>query len=254
MRPLVMSLCLLAPLAPAGAPPDIGPDMDPIALDVLRAVCDPIRRADDFSMRLLVGKERIGSNGQIITEFNFQHISVDRPGKIRVEFQSAHHDLVLFNDEGKAFLFAPKENLYANVDAASTIEQTLDILDKRDITLPIAPFLRHDPYAALVDGVKTAAVIGSAEIADKSYTHLAFTEADADWQLWVENGDHPLPKRMQIVYKTLPDQPRITVEFQEWDLTEHFAPDTFTFRKPDDAKQIEFKQIKPAVGVGGGEQ
>lgn len=240
--------CFFLPLLAVSAPPDESPNVDPLALQVLRAACDPIKQADGFSFQAVVAKETVGTNGQIITLFNNQRITVARPDKIRVEFKSAFHNLVLYDDQGKAVLFAPEEKLYANIDAANTIEQTLSNLEKRDIVLAVGPFLRNDPYASLTDGTASAAVIGRADVDGKTVTHLAFTEHSADWQLWVEGGEHPTPRRMEVVYKSIPQQPRVTVMFSDWNLNASPEPNTFIFDKPTDARQIEFIKISPNTG------
>ncbi len=247
MRSTVVSLSLLA-FGTVGWGDD-SPNIDPLALQVLRAVCDSVKKSDQFSFRAIVAKERLGTNGQIITTFNDQHIAVDGPDKIRVDYKSAFADVTLYYNDGNAVLYAPAEKLYATLDAGKSIDQVLDNLDKRDIQVPMAPILRSDPYPMLIDGLKSAAVIGRSEVAGKIYHHLAFTESDTEWQVWVEAGDRPTPRRLEIVYKDLPREPRVTVDFLEWNLNANLSPDSFTFHKPQDAKQIEF--IKVRVKEGG---
>jgi hypothetical protein len=112
----------------------------------------------------------------------------------------------------------------------------------------MAPILRSDPYAMLIDGLKSAAVIGRAQVAGKVYHHLAFTEADTDWQLWVEAGERPTPRRFQVIYKNMPQAPRVTVDFSDWNLNASTPTDSFVFHKPADAKQIEFIKIRVREG------
>jgi len=76
------------------------------------------------------------------------------------------------------------------------------------------------------------------EIDGKTYHHLAFTEADTEWQLWVEGGTTPLPRRVEIVYKSLPRQPRMIVDYSDWNMNPNFANDYFQFKRPPDAKPV----------------
>lgn len=146
--------------------------IDPLALQVLRATCDSLKKADAFSFNAFVSRERLGSNDQIITTFNQQNVTVDRPDKLRVDLKTPFNNVILYDDAGKAVLFAPDEKLYATLDAAKTIEQTLDNLDKREISLAIAPMLRSDPYKRLADGLESAAVIDAPKSAENSSRSL----------------------------------------------------------------------------------
>jgi hypothetical protein len=41
--------------------------------------------------------------------------------------------------------------------------------------------------------------------------HLAFRNFDTDWQLWVEVGDRPIPRKLVITSKTISGGPQYTV-------------------------------------------
>ena len=41
--------------------------------------------------------------------------------------------------------------------------------------------------------------------------HLAFRNVDTDWQLWVEVGDPPIPRKMVITSKTTNSAPQYTL-------------------------------------------
>jgi hypothetical protein len=167
---------------------------------------------------------------------------------MRVDFMSERQKVTLYDNGGNIVLFSPEEKVYSTIPGAKTIEQTFDNLEKRDISLPLAPYVRNDPYATAIEGIKSAAVIGRVEIGDKVFHHLVFTEQDVDWQMWVEGGEHPTPKRTEIIYKTMPGAPRVTIEFSDWNLQANPSLDTFVFHKPADAHQIEFLKINPKQG------
>jgi hypothetical protein len=77
---------------------------------------------------------------------------------------------------------------------------------------------------------------------DEPVHQLAFTETKAEWQLWVVGGDRPRIRRLQVIDKTKPWHPRITVDFLNWDLNATPSPELFTFNKPPDAKEIGLLQ------------
>jgi hypothetical protein len=108
------------------------------------------------------------------------------------------------------------------------------------VYVPLASVLTSDPYRELSDGLQTAYVIGRVDMYKKEFVQLAFTQDNADWQVWIENSKEPLLRRADIVYKKQPGSPRVTLEFYDWDL--HAQPDSnrFTFVKPEGAHEIQF--------------
>jgi hypothetical protein len=223
-----------------------GQDIDPLALQVLKAATDPIRQSQSYSFRALVSREHLGTNGQVITLFNLSNVTVQRPDKLHVDFRGKGKEVEFFYNAGQAVLYTPEEKLYAPISSPSTIDATLDALEKRDVFIPIRNFLQSDPYRSLTDGMLTGYVIGKVMLFDQTVHQLAFTEKDAEWQLWVIGGDQPRVRRLQVIDKTKPEHPRIIVDFLDWDLNATPSADLFSFKKPDDAKEIELlKDIKP---------
>ncbi len=68
----------LLPLA-AQAPVPCAADIDPAALNVLRAVTNTLKCTNEFSFRARVSRDRLGTNGQIITYFRDNHVTIRRP-------------------------------------------------------------------------------------------------------------------------------------------------------------------------------
>ncbi len=157
-----------------------------------------------------------------------------------------HHDVQFYFDGKNTTLYEPEGKLYASQPAPSTIDGMLQAIEKRGISLPMSDLLQSDPYDSLVKGLQTAYVIGRVNINKKTFVHLVFTEASADWQLWVEPGDKPVPRAMTIIYKTQPGSPRVTMDFSDWNLNAEAPSETFDFAKPDDAHQIQFFPSKGA--------
>ena len=232
--------CLLA--IPALALPADQPktDVDPLALEVLKAATDSIRAANTFSFRARISKERLATNYQKITYFQDLRVVVSKPNKMRADIDGQHHDVQFLFDGSEGTLFEPEKKLYATFPAPKNLDLLVDALDKRGTHLPIANFLESDPYKSLSDGLKAGYVIGRVNISGKTFNHLAFTEDGADWQLWVEPADKPVPRRLEVIYKKQQGAPRVTVDFMDWNLAADPAGVQFTFTKPDGANKIDF--------------
>ena len=60
-----------------------------------------------------------------------------------------------------------------------------------------------------------------------------------DWQVWIQQGDYPLPRKLVITTTTDPARPRYTSVIT-WNLAPSFDDAAFTFEPPKDAKKIMF--------------
>jgi hypothetical protein len=217
-------------------------DIDPLALRVLATVTDPIHHANSYSFRALVSNEKLGTNGQIITLFHVTEVTVQKPDKLRLNVLGVGQKVELFYNAGQTTLYSPDSHLYTTISSPKTIDSTLDDLESKDIFVPIRNFLASDPYKSLSDGLKSGYVVGQVKLFDQEVHQLAFTEPDAEWQLWVVGGDEPRVIRLEVVNKSKPFHPRTVVQFSEWNLKPDITPATFTFTKPAGAQQIELEK------------
>jgi hypothetical protein len=80
------------------------------------------------------------------------------------------------------------------------------------------------------------------------------SQQDIDWQIWVEEGDRPLPRKVTITYKRLPGSPQFTAVISDWDFSPMLAEDFFTFRPPDGSSRIEFLPERAGSDPSGAER
>ena len=70
--------------------------------------------------------------------------------------------------------------------------------------------------------------------------HLVFRQADIDWQIWIDAGLMPLPRKLLITYKDEPGFPRYTGLFSDWDLSPELGDSVFRFVPHEGDDEIEF--------------
>ncbi len=213
-------------------------DVDPLALDVLRAVTQPIEQAQSFSFRALVSEEDMGTDGQIITFFHTVDVTVQRPDKIRLVFKGMGQQVEFYGDDASVTMYAPGAKLYTTLPTKKTLDETLADLREKGVDMPIGPFLRSDLYEMVSKSVMTGYVIGRVNVFDDELHQLAFTAPDADFQLWVKGGPNPRIVRSEVISKKLDGKPRTIIQFLDWDLTPKVDADEFKFSKPADAHEI----------------
>ena len=142
-------------------------------------------------------------------------------------------------------IYSAKSSFYGQTAAPATIDETvLMLMDRFQTPLPAAGFLLKDPYAKMMEGVKTAFDAGEAEIDGVACRHLAFSEEDADWQVWIENGAKPLPRRIAVTYKKIEGAPRVVTSLSDWNLSPTIAAGEFAFTPPAGATKVDWKTVE----------
>lgn len=241
MKERILCLLLLFASSSLACAEDLNanPNIDPLALRVLKAVTTPIQEAKDYSFRVLVSRERPSTNNQPITVFNVTDVTIEHPGNMKLDVHRRGQEVQLFYRQGEAVLYSPEAKLYSTIAVPKTLDAALDALEQKNIELPIRNFLGSDPYRSLTDGLKSAFVVGRVELQNQVVHQLAFTEKDADWQIWVTGGDHPRIVRMEMIDTSTPEKLRTTLQFFDWNFNSHPSPTVFNFTRPANAKQID---------------
>jgi hypothetical protein len=229
------------------------PDLEPIAMTALKTMSDQLRAATGFSFTALITREEPGTNGQMLDFFKHINVQVERPDKMRLEVKSDTSDVSMWYDGKNVTLMPETAKIYTVMPAPPTIDATLTMLkDKLQAHTPLRPFLSSDPYSILTDGLRSANEIGVINVDNEQFLHLAFTEADADWQLWLSGPNQVLPRRLAVRYKNIEGQPRVTVEFSNWRLNPEIPSDAFVFSKPSGAVEANWNAVKPKSIPQGG--
>jgi hypothetical protein len=164
---------------------------------------------------------------------------LSRPDKLRAHRVGGYADVALFFDGKTARVFSKSANGYAQFDAPGTVDQLIEALRSgHGVSLPGADLLLSNSYDVLVAGVKEAKHIGRGVIDGVECEHLAFRNKDTDWQLWVEVGATPIPRKMVITSKTMNNAPQYTVRVKSWKTGVQPAPDAFVFVPPAGAEKL----------------
>ena len=93
-------------------------------------------------------------------------------------------------------------------------------------------------------GPETASVIGVTRIDGVDCDHLAFREGSVDWQIWIQRGDKPVPRRIVIIDRAQTSLPRYEGQLT-WNEPPQITADTFTFTPPTGAIPIRIATVEP---------
>ena len=77
-----------------------------------------------------------------------------------------------------------------------------------------------------------------------SNANLAFRKADTDWQIWIEAGDRPIPRRYVITSKDVVQAPQYTVQISDWKAGAGVAAGDFAFKAAADEKKVDLSELE----------
>jgi hypothetical protein len=176
-------------------------------------------------------KIQFASSGEVL---------LSRPDKIRTHRASGHADVAMIFDGKTVSVLARSLDGYAQFEAPGSVDHLIEVLRAGyGVALPAADLLKTNSYDLLVAGVLEARYIGRGVVDGVTCDHLAFRNFDTDWQLWVEAGEKPIPRKMVITSKTMNSAPQYTVRVKSWKTGVTLAPDAFSFVPPPGAKKLD---------------
>ncbi len=222
------------------APPP-APIIERYALDRLKQMSDKLASAKSFTYHSSSFIEMQAITGQFLTFFVDADVALRRPDKLRVNVTGDVSSFQLYFDGAKVTAYDPQKNLYAVSSPLTTIDDMVDfVLTKAQINFPSADFMYSDPYAVMTKNLTHAIVVGPSMVNGVPCEHFAYMEPGINWEIWIENGKRALPLRLAMTYKQVPNFPRFLVEYADWNLNPKLSANTFAFKIPANAKQIEF--------------
>ena len=213
---------------------------------ILRQMSDYLASAGEFTFRADETYDEVLASGEQIEYGGIADVAVRRPDRLHVEYRGdERQSRVVF--DGKTFTL---HDLAANVYAVTEVPPELDaaveqVFDKYGFSVPIADLVYSDPYAALAGSVESGFVVGRHPVDGVPCHHLAFSQPAIDWQIWIEDGPRPVPRKLVIILTDEPGLPRYAARLSGWDFQPRLPDHYFEFRPPDGAGEIEFLPVQP---------
>jgi hypothetical protein len=217
--------------------------IEPAALHLLHAAGDYLKAQKSFSFNADIRYDDVQPSGLKYQLHAVSTYEITRPGDLFVSYTGDRRSADFYSD-GKTFVFYDRvANVYGTAAATNDNDTTLNgIFAKFDFTVPLDDMVSNDPVKALASNLQSGYDLGPSSIGGVATHHLLFTQADINWQIWIDDGSTPLIREISITYKKLPGQPEYTATLRDW----KFAPidaSTFSFTPPKDAMHVDFVAV-----------
>ena len=242
--PAAMAASEGAGAAPAGDGGPAAPDVAPAAAGPIHAMCDFLKAQKKFTFVADVTTELVYPSGQTIQVAREVSAAVERPNKAYTHVVGDDTDRTFIYDGKTVTLVDNVRGVYAVTDAPPTLDATIDMLaEKYGLTAPLSDFVYAAPCAELLKNVRTGDFVGEHHVGGKLCDHLAFSQKESDWQLWVDKGKMPLPRKFVLNDKEITGWPQYAATFTEWDLHPKLPAELYTFKPGKDLRRIEFQPL-----------
>jgi hypothetical protein len=228
------------------------------ALKILKAMSDYVAAQKSISLTYDTDIEVITPEIQKIQFASSGQVQLSRPDKLRATRTGGYADVEIVFDGKTASVLGKNINAFTQFDAPGTVDQLVDTLrNKYSVALPGADLFMSNSYDVLSADVLHGAHIGQGVIAGFECEHLAFRNDDTDWQLWVQTGDTPIPRKFVITSKTQTGAPQYTLVVREWKTDAPADANAFAFKAPGGAKKLDasalagLDEVPPGLPMGG---
>ena len=227
---------------------DAETEIDPDAIAALNRMGTYLRTLKAFQVHAAITTEEVLLDGQKVQISAVVDLLAQRPDRLRVDVNNDRQERLYLYD-GKTFtLWGRQLNYYSTVPAPPTIAELVDRLDEKyGIEVPLVDLFRWGGPRSKVSEIRAAMDIGPSQVEGTTCEHYAFRQEGLDWQVWIQNGDYPLPRKLVLTTRTDEARPE-HMSVYTWNLAPSFNEAAFTFVPTSQAKRIVFAELMSSSG------
>ncbi len=198
-------------------------------------------QAQQFSFHSHIYRAYVGPNGELLHIAHSTKTEVRRPDHLRVNIIGDDVNINMYYDGKTLVAFNPEHKIYASIPITGSIDKMLDFAEtKLGVDFVLSDFLSDDPAKSVLSGLVFGGQVGTAIIDGVRCRHFFFNqEPDIDAELWLEDNDRSLPRRVIMTYRSLAGRPNFIAELSDWDFSRQFPDSDFVFNPPPGVQQVK---------------
>lgn len=220
------------------------PSWSPQASEIFRRSTEFVSAAPAFLVTGEGGHEVLQEDGQLL-EFGADEfvLAIQRPSKANLYVESRDGATATLVLDGRTMSV---QTVFQDTFYYDMTEQPGDIntsFDQVAAELGVPRQLRGFPSKGLTTALgtfKSGYYVGEAFIDDVKCDHLALRDDSTDVQVWIAQGEEPVPRRIVIRHRNAEGQPRVWVEMTDWNFSPEPSDDRFTLALPPQAHRADF--------------
>jgi hypothetical protein len=224
------------------------PAVDPQAEELLQAMSNLLESSSALAFTVEETRNILTSRGLPLQLSHVIEVVAQRPDKLWLSMNGDVAERTFWDNGINVTLFDQVNNIFATLPAPGDLTETIStMINTYGVDLPMAQTVRSDLYGLLTEDLQQGYYVGLSTTGTNGRAcHLILgISEDIDWQIWIEDGDVPLPCKSVITYKNKEGNPTITSNFTHWNLDPVIPADLFTASVPVGTEQVEFRATDP---------
>jgi hypothetical protein len=238
-------LGLAASAAGAGKPTPPPVQISPRALQILNGACELLSSARAFSYHAEIDFDSVLPSDVKLQFAAAMDFALQRPDHLAISYASDLGAKRVWYDGKTLTILDPAQMTYATVPVPASIDGMLEqVAREKNISVPLEDLDFSQPCDRIRPKLIQGGYIGIGDVNGVECDHLAFRQKDSQWQIWIERGKRPLPRKLVITYIALPMAPQYSAILSQWNLDPRFPARFFNPRIPNKALRIKFLGMK----------
>ena len=220
----------------------------PEARALLKAMSDYLAAQDRLAVDYDASFEVVTHADQKLALASSGTVSLDRPDQLRTTRTSGFVDIETVFDGTTLTLLGKNIDIYTQVEEPGSVDRLVDVLrDTYGRPVPAGDLLLSDPYTSLMEEVYDVKDLGSGVVGGNECDWLAFRTENVDWQIWIAQGDQPLPCRYIITTRHMEHAPQYALDLRNWRTGDAVPADSYAFDATG-ATKIELEDLQAKTG------
>jgi len=239
------------------------------------AVTGSAVRADDSSSILKASTDYLAAQKSITATFDSDievitpelqkvqfassgEFRLSRPDKLRIRRTGGYTDAELIYDGKTLTISGNNVKSYIQADDPGSIDHIIDVMQSGGVSLPGTDLLLSNAYDLLTSDVIEGRHIGQGVVDGVECEHLAFRGTETDWQIWIETGSRPIPRKYVITSKNVAGAPQYTLRIKSWSTDAISDANAFVFNPSTEMTKVslapaamaDFDEVPPGISTG----
>jgi hypothetical protein len=227
--------------APATAPANGAPVIDPEARTVLNRACHELSAARTLTYHAEISFDSVLPSHVKVQYAAAMDTAIERPDNLAISYKSDLGAKAIWYDGKTLTIYDPAHRAYASTPAPDSIDAMFkQVADDKNLSIPLEGFDFNNECERAYRDIQRGKYIGLNDVGGVECDHLGFIQDETDWQLWVDHGQKRLPRKLVITYKQLPSQPQWQAIFSDYHFNQTLPPSLFRPKIPNGAIKTSF--------------
>ncbi|MDL2401850.1 DUF2092 domain-containing protein [Rhizobium mayense] len=214
------------------------------AKDLLKAMSDYLAAQKTMSFQYQSSLEAVTPDFEKLQFVSSGTANMTRPDKLRITRTGGFADVDVSFDGSTLTVHGKNLDAYAKIDAKGSVDDLLGRLADAGIEAPGADLLSTDVFDLLMSDVTAAKHVSSAFVDGVECEYLTFRTPEIDWQIWIQAGDKPIPRRYVITSKHVGQAPQYTLEISDFKSGSDVANVSYNIDIPTSAKKVDLSELQ----------